>query len=280
MNMKSAIKSIVGLYCIGNIFLCGCQVSSPQASDHMMHCIPCSSEPAESYVISEPGSYILTGNRHCKGTGIFINTDHVTLDLMGYALVGPGKNSGENYGILSNNYRNLEIRNGTIRDFGDRGVVDRGTEQPTGYKRILNLRAIGNGGCGICIGGPANLVMDCTCVGNGVSGICPGYRSRVTGNLCHGNEHNGIHAGRGSLVTDNVVSENGHTGIIAFCGSTIVGNSVYMNNLANDPNNAGIRLENGCLAKDNTLRGNKQNGFLVKGIDNEIADNCVSDIVQ
>ena len=280
MKVKSALKIIISLYFIGSIFFCGCQTTSPQAHDCMSHCIPGSSESAEPYLVNEPGRYVLAGNRHCKETGIIIHADHVTLDLMGHELVGPGRDSGENYGILTNNYRNLEVRNGTIRDFGDRGIVDRGKEQPTGYKRILNIRSISNGKCGICIGGPANLVMDCTCVGNGASGICPGYRSRVTGNLCHGNEHIGIHAGRGCLITDNVASENGQTGIVAFCGSTVVGNTVYMNNLINDPNHAGIRVENGCLAKNNTLRGNKQNGFLVRGTGNEIKENCTSDAEQ
>lgn len=280
MSIKATLKSTVIFSCLGLIFLCSCQESLWRKHDNATDYIQSSSEPAEPYLISEPGRYVLTGNRHCKGTGIIIHSDDVTLDMMGYALVGPGKDSGENYGILTNNYRNLEVRNGTIRDFGDRGVVDRGKEQSTGYKRIINVRAIGNGKCGICIGGPANFVRDCTCVGNGASGICPGYRSRVTGNLCHANGHVGIHAGRGCLITENTISENGQTGIIAFCGSTILGNTVYMNNLTNDLNHAGICVENGCLAKNNTLRGNKQNGFLIKGTNNEIKDNLVSDIEQ
>ena len=271
--------AFIALFC-AIVFLPSCH--SEQAgvakleSDGLGFIIPGSLVAEEPFIIDESGCYRLSGNRVCEGTGIIINTDNVTVDLMGYQLTGPGKNSGENYGVLTNNYRNLEIRNGTIRNFGDRGIVDKGRKQQTGYKRIINIRAISNGECGVCIGGPGNLVRDCTFAENGVTGVCPGYRCIVINNICHKNKQHGIHPGRGSLITQNVVSENGQSGILAFCGSTVIDNTVYSNNTSSDPNNAGIRVMNGCLIKGNTLRDNRVNNIYVEGLDNSIEGNLLT----
>ncbi len=238
--------------------------------------IPGSAVPADIFEINDPGRYYLVGNRLCKGTGINVNSDNVTIDLMGFALIGPGKDSGENYGINTKNHQNIEIINGTVRDFGDRGIVDKGPKLKTGYKRIINIRALNNGACGICIGGPANLILNCTCAQNGASGICPGYRCRVIGNLCHKNKHHGIHPGRGSIIQQNTATENGRYGIFSFCGSSIEDNCVYMNNESNDPNFGGIRLLNGCALRNNVLRDNKQNNLYVEGTGNAIRDNVIT----
>lgn len=238
--------------------------------------IPASNVPAETYVINSPGRYFLTGTRLCKGTGIDVYAQNVTIDLMGNALIGPGKDSGENYGIRTNNHQNLEVINGTIKNFGDRGIVDRGEKRLTGYKRIVNMRVMDNGACGICIGGPGNLIKDCICSGNGVSGICPGWRSTIVGCICHANEHHGIHAGRGSIISGNNTSENGYSGIVAYCGSVVSGNCLYMNNRSDGDELAGMIVMDGCLIKDNTFRDNHISNILVKGKGNTIEGNSIT----
>src|SRR4026208_191371 len=62
--------------------------------------------------ISVPGSWYLTTNlTGTAGNGITIQADNVTLDLNGFALVGPG-----NVAISAASARfNLCVRNGTIR---------------------------------------------------------------------------------------------------------------------------------------------------------------------
>ena len=81
--------------------------------------IPISSVP---YTIDTPGSYYLTGNlvADVNVNGITIDADSVTLDLMGFSLIGPESASG--YGIYINDRDNIEIRNGTIAGFGGDGV--------------------------------------------------------------------------------------------------------------------------------------------------------------
>src|SRR3989339_838666 len=56
--------------------------------------IPGSETPAGTYIISQSGSYYLVGNRSCTYHGIQVQADNVTIDLMGYKLTGPGKDSG------------------------------------------------------------------------------------------------------------------------------------------------------------------------------------------
>lgn len=248
----------------------------PYADLNVSVVIPSSDKPADMFIIDAPGAYHLAGTRLCKDTGIDIHASGVTIDLMGHSLIGPGKESGETYGIRTNNYKNIKVCNGTIRDFGDRGIVDRGKKQPTGFKQIINVSLINNGKCGICIGGPANLIKECTCVNNGASGICPGYRSIIKDNLCYANAHVGIHAGRGCNITKNNVAENGQSGIIAYCGSLVADNCIYMNNESKEPDHAGIIAMDGCLIRDNVLRDNQINNVFVKGSGNTIKDNTIT----
>ena len=59
--------------------------------------IPGSTSAVATFIISESGSYYLTGNRRSYGIGIQVNADDVTIDLMGYTLTGPG--TGTSNGI-------------------------------------------------------------------------------------------------------------------------------------------------------------------------------------
>ncbi|MHC5077049.1 MAG: hypothetical protein ACYTFM_11560, partial [Planctomycetota bacterium] len=100
--------------------------SAPPAStmktlDEVEPRTPISSIP---YSITQPGSYYLTGDLSTSSTtshGIGISASNVTVDFMGYSLTGPGKSSGSIYdGIYSGlPISNVEIRNGTLREFGD-----------------------------------------------------------------------------------------------------------------------------------------------------------------
>jgi hypothetical protein len=73
------------------------------------------------YTIKSPGFYYLSGNLTYSGSldGITVNSDNVTIDLMGFCLSGPGSSS-ESTGIISKfdetqiNYKNVEVRNGSL----------------------------------------------------------------------------------------------------------------------------------------------------------------------
>ena len=83
---------------------------------------PISSLP---YRITSPGSYYLTKDMQTTvpdQNAIEILADSVTIDLMGYNLIGT--DSGNGCGIFMNGRKNIEIRNGTVWNFGGDGIYE------------------------------------------------------------------------------------------------------------------------------------------------------------
>ena len=272
--------------------------------------IPASDTPAATFVISQSGSYYLTGDRNASSHGITVEVNDVTIDLMGYSLIGSG--SGTNYGIYINGRSNVEIRNGIVRNFGSHGIYENNGK---GH-RVISVRALSNGGIGIYLGASGHLVKDCTAGGNGAHGITAStgctitgntaYENgsyginawnscTVTGNTAYSNGSVGIYAGSGSTVSGNTANYNQETGITASfstvtgntarynqnCGisvgegCTVTGNTASANNQSNEATWAGIRVSFSCLVKGNTLRYNKQNNIYVYSDDNVIEGNLV-----
>jgi len=242
--------------------------------------------------ISQSGSYYLTQNLSTTGTCITVTANDVTIDLGGFGLTG---NGSAPYGIYWNasTVSNVEVRNGTIRNFaigimGDYGLLS---------SRVINVRAIGNGD-GIGLAGNGSLVKDCTVTDSkGSYGIYATLGSTVTGNTVYNNQgigidtdsgvtvtgntvyknkSSGIYAGDGVTVMGNTVYNNQEDGIQAGSGSTVTNNTVYANNQSNQTTYAGIEITSGCIVKNNTLRSNLQNNIRVDGSDNAIEENLLT----
>ena len=246
------------------------------------------------FVISQSGSYRLTGNLTVSATGsdgIEIAADNVTIDLNGFTITGPSEGSGR--GIFSSDHTNVEIKNGTIRDFGYSGLY--ASRLASGYHRVINVRAVGNR-YGIAVEGNAHLVRDCTAsrnssVGiysgdgasiinntsfdNGHSGISVGDGSTVTNNTSMRNAINGIKTGDGSTITNNTVAYNVRSGISAGWGSLVMNNSAFYNNTESNSYSAGIVVVYYCKVKDNTLDRNRLKGIRVAAWGNTIEENLV-----
>ena len=256
--------------------------------------IPISSLP---YSISTSGSYYLTGDLILTSTtvdGIWVNAENVTIDLAGYSLIGPGKDSENNNGIKVR-YSNVEIRNGTVRNFGWWGI-----HADNNGHRIINVRAVSNGRSGIYLGGGDCLVKNCTAIQNGLYGIriyWGGGNSILTGNIANNNNSSGIWVHEGCIIEDNVACKNGSygvdvkvncmvsnntvyqnqsNGIYALEQCSIIGNSVFQNNLSDASDKAGIYVERSCLVKENYVTKNYQNNVYVSSDDNCIEANIVS----
>lgn len=222
--------------------------------------------------ISNPGSYYLGSNlSYSGGDGITITSDHVTLDLMGFTLTGPGS---DNYGISMTGRQNVEIRNGTLS--GWQYGIREGYSSGSGH-RIINVRAEGNRN-GISLGGSGHLIKGCRATAGGSSSVGLFIRSKGTISGCltsnfqtcgieiddygtiTGNEvigpgsvgsYGGIYAGSSSLVMGNEVSD-AVKGIHCEGGASVIGNTVTANT-----GQTGIRVSTTepALLDQNTVRG-------------------------
>jgi parallel beta-helix repeat protein len=210
--------------------------------------IPITSVP---FNISSPGSYYFTGDLTSAMYGINVSADNVTIDLMGYTLAYGASASA--YGIYINGRNNVEIRNGTVRDFASMGIH----EHSYGSKghRIINVRVVSNGNNGIRLNGHGHLVKDCHATGNLGSGIITGDRSTISGNTCSDNAYHGIHGSSGSTISGNTCHGNGWDGIGGHSGCTVSGNTCHENG------SSGIDVDHSCTMSGNTCYNNSYDGI-------------------
>jgi parallel beta-helix repeat protein len=172
----------------------------------------------------------------------------VTIDLAGFTVKGP--DSGSYSGIYMNGRTNVEIRNGTVRDFyyGIRENSLNGSSC-----RIIAVRAISNRSSGMYLYGSGNLIKDCTASENTTYGIYTSAGSTVTGNTAYYNGTYGIYTDIGSTVTGNTAYYNGTCGIYVGSSSTIIGNTARSNGTY------GIRTPSYSLVDQNAAFGNTTN---------------------
>lgn len=244
------------------------------------------------YIIANPGSYYLTGDETTTETGIRVDANNVTIDLMGYSLTGPGLVSS--IGIYMYGRSNVEVRNGTIRNFGWRGILE---NSPAGRgHRIIGIRVLSNAETGILLFGSGHVVNNCTAARNGGSGIYAENGCTIVHNVVYENEGTGIWAGNGSTVTANTAYRNQH-GIHVVNGCTVLNNTAYENqqtgidamhgsaimaNVVRDNNQTaywylgGITVQSNCLIKGNAVTNNKEANIYVNGSNNAVEDNLVT----
>lgn len=203
------------------------------------------------FVISQPGSYYLTGDvEGVSGKhGILIpaGINNVTIDLNGFHLQGvTGSLSGIQLPGFSNN---ITVRNGFIDGWRSDGInllrADGG--------RIENVTVSNTGGVGIKVGNNYS-VTDCTAWGNAGTGISTGTGSTVTNCVSNSNT-NGIAIGNNSTVRNSVASENRTDGFVCSSGCFVLNNSASGNG-ATSPNGAGLYVP----GNDNRIEGNNFTG--------------------
>jgi parallel beta-helix repeat protein len=197
------------------------------------------------YTITSPGFYYLIQELTHDGTAITVNADNVTIDLMGFSLIG----SGSGNGISMSGRSNVEVRNGTIKGFYY-GIREDSTDGR--HHRVINVRLEGNS-MGIFLDSRGNFIKDCSAFENG-DGIYVSSLSTVTGNTSNYNDYWGIFAGWSCTVTGNTVCLNDGTGLYAGRYSTIVGNTASSNNYY------GIYPQSDCLVDQNTAVANDRAG--------------------
>jgi len=233
-------------------------------------------------VIDTPGSYVLTSNLQVATifSCIQITTDNVTLDLNGFALIGPETGTG-GYGIFVDNSNNITIMNGTVRDFRNSGIyILSGTKI-----QLKDLKCTNNGQYGINV--RYATVVNCVAEDNGTDGINARYstvrdctsnnntddgidvaNSTVLNCQAFSNDNRGIYS-RFSTITNCSVTGNVSHGIEAT-------NSVVNNCTSNGHTNTysfkyGIQLTD-SLSTNCTANGNDW-GF---HLDNSTVTNCTA----
>ncbi len=202
------------------------------------------------YVISQPGSYYLTGNivgvagKH----GIVIgNVIDVTIDLNGFRLVGVAGSLDGVSGV--SNGVNVTVRNGIINSWGQDGIDLAGTRGG----QIENVTAYNNGIAGIKAGA-AYSVSHCSANNNASAGISTGETTTVSNCTAHSNTGNGIATGSTNTITDCTARSNGLNGIATSTTNTISGCTAENNTQSGILTNFSSTVTD-CTAASNDNRG-------------------------
>lgn len=156
---------------------------------------PCTAITQVPYVISSPGQYCQTAPllifSPAQGSAITINSDDVTLDLKGNALVGGGGSGSIARGIEAVGRRNVTVRNGVVKTFAYAVKLE-----GVGPNQILDITAINTWYVALWVGGRGSSIERSRAIGVGWSTV-PGHTIPIA-----------IRAtGTGVRVIDNVVTD-------------------------------------------------------------------------
>lgn len=243
--------------------------------------------------ITSPGAYYLTEDGGPFDGAIVILADNVSLDLMGYSLFGSGggSQSGIRIGDGLTPRRNVEIRNGTVRNFGGSGVNGVYFGEDRGH-RVVNLRALNNGNNGIRLCGQGHYVAQCTVIGNAGDGIRVEHGCTLLNNTVRECGYWGIIVeGEGCTLQNNTASDCYGAGFWA-AGSTLIGNTAYENlvgiiasqctlihNTCNENSETGIKAYGSCQVIENLCYNNgswtEDSGLYIDGWGNRVENNLV-----
>lgn len=224
--------------------------------------------PATGYVITQPGSYYLTGNVTAiaaSEAAITINASDVTLDLRGFALIaasGSGLTSADSAILIGTGQSHVTVRNGTITGAWYAGLY--GISANCNAER---LRVSRTNVYGIRLAANGAQIIDCHAEGSGVSGGTSGTISAAgisaashalikscSATQCAGD---GIATGSHSLMLDSAGHENGADGVQSSNGS------VFSRCVSSRNTGRGFFGLNGCSLAQTSSSHNGTAGFSV-----------------
>ncbi|HVO65988.1 MAG TPA: right-handed parallel beta-helix repeat-containing protein [Syntrophales bacterium] len=232
---------------------------------------PIPGAPVFPVTITQPGSYVLEHNLVVPSTGttaILVQADNVTIDLNGFAILGPmvctgvplvcNHHTGTGRGIDAGSHQNIKVYNGTVSGMGETGININGDGAIIESVRVASNGGHGisiasgtvsantvnkNGGDGIYVG--TGTVKGNTVYKNGGTGIIVDGGGTVSANTVNNNGGDGIYFGDDSTVSTNTVNHNGGHGIYFFAaGGTVNGNTVSDNGSDGIYNNDGTVIAN------------------------------------
>lgn len=216
--------------------------------------------------ITQPGSYRLTSdlavpNAAAGGIVIAAGTDDVTLDLGGFTirgvssvvaipptwactLQGTGMGVRAEPGTAPATARNVVLKNGAVRNFGNTGIDLSGDGTS-----VRDVDAEENCGRGIS-GGQYAQILSSRARRNLAIGIACDEGCRIADSVAIGNGDGGLRPLADSLVADSAARDSGGDEIRGFENTLVVDSEA-----SDDAGGAAIRLETGALVLRYVIRG-------------------------
>ncbi len=216
-------------------------------------------DAANMFVISQPGSYYLTGNLAVGSgkNGIKIASSHVTIDLNGFTVYGF---AGSQDGITTSNVfqMGIKIKNGIVRTFGLDGIDVAGSVTTWPQSAVIEgVQSTDNADHGIRIND--GQVRDCIVLKNGDKGLVAiaNQSTVVRGVTARENGSGGIYTVL-ARIQDCVAEANGVTGIH-------VDNRGDVISCTSNGNSTGFYVGSGSL-RDSTAINNSAAGVYMTGL--------------
>lgn len=216
--------------------------------------------------ISQSGSYYLSENIIVQMGGIIIEiaANNVTLDLNGFSVSDTAVTSGGTGILVSGDYKNIAIRNGTISGFSI-GVDAFNASN----SRLQDLQAFDNRNEGLRLG--SGTVSNCTSSENDGLGFFVGPGSTVIGCRASGNEGDGFSIGNGCTIIGCIARGNGSESAATGNGIAVGEGCTVDSCSATDNSGAGITALKGCTVTRCSARNNGTHGIAV-GDDGTVSD--------
>ena len=211
---------------------------------------------ANQFIISQPGSYFLTGNiTGVSGkSAISVTASNVTIDLNGFSLNGV---AGSLYGIrVPAPVNKLTVRNGVVSNWGSEGL----SAYFANASRFKEVTAYGNSIWGLVIG-VGSAIDSCQVLSNGPGssgggGMYARFSSTITNCVAESNTTHGIYTEDGCMISGCTAGDtaqsggaNGH-GITTGLGCTVTGCAARSNA------GTGITVFNECLVSSCAVSNN------------------------
>ncbi len=229
------------------------------------------------YVITQPGSYYLTGNITgvAGKNGIEIDCPGVTLDLAGFRLAGVAQAGSGIFTPQTSFIDDVAVRDGTVWGWGQSGVfINYATNA-----RVENVRASSNGVSGIVVGPFATLsgcgalgnsqygihcadraaITNCSACANTLDGFHIGVSCTLLGCTADSNLGDGVLAGYASTLTSCTANSNQASGFHIFDFATLTSSTAVGNAAAGVFAGSGCTIT-GCNASSNTAQGIRADG--------------------
>ncbi|MEM1321845.1 MAG: right-handed parallel beta-helix repeat-containing protein [Bacteroidota bacterium] len=203
-------------------------------------------------LIDEPGHYFLRDTLWVTTTnsdGIIINSDNVTLDLNGFAIIA-GTPASDNGIFVDGSHSNITIKNGTVSGFGEDGIHGLNADQSTFQHLLLK----NNGDEGLTADFNC-LITNCTATGNGTEGFDVDDGTIIRNCTASHNGAEGIQSSEGCIIAYCTSFKNGGDGISVAAGGKVEGCTVYDNTLF------GLDIALGVLCINNVVYRNGWHGI-------------------